>query len=82
MGSIPGFSSLLDETEVTLQLQSAETRLENVLRPRDQVFRPDISNINWTIIVLGGGWVEETLSGQPQKPLTGSDFLPNEAVRH
>ena len=65
MGLIPSFSRLLDETlnrgPMTIFLDKLLTRtycdeagdfvVPNVLSPRDLVFRPDLSDINWTIIV-------------------------------
>ena len=65
MGSIPGYSSLSDETlnrgPMTIFQDNLLTRtycgeagdyvVPNVLSPRDLVFRPDISDINCTIIM-------------------------------
>ena len=66
MSSIPGFSSLSDETlnqgpKTILQDKLLKRiyydkagyyAVPNVLSPRDLVFSPDLSDINWTIIMV------------------------------
>ena len=59
MGWILGFSSRLDKSlnqgHVTIILGKPLTKTyydkPGVLSPRDLVFRPDLSDINWTIII-------------------------------